>query len=1434
LLALSALITLIGGCLDAPTAPRHGEARLLLAAATTSPLSLQGFPSLAATAVRVRIRRGQTLLRDTTAAFPPASDTLRLVLTVPAAVGEQLTAELRVLAESLVVLDGTAPVTARADASAPPDVVPVAYRGPGADATTLVVAPRAGVAEVTDSLLIAAGATNAQQQPVPQLLVAWSSSDTTIATVSSTGRVRARTNGDTWIVARTPNGLRDSSRIRVVGAAQLAAVGSTVGVAPSSTALTAPFAVQLRDGAARPIAGSRVAWQITGDGTFANGRTADTTVTDSAGIARVTPTTGASGVTAQVAARSVQFRAPAQIGFVLVTRLPNVTRVWVGNDVTTDWAASNNWAPAGAPVATDTLLIPLVPGPRTPTLSAPVTVASVQLSPGAALAMGAFDLTVTASWKGRGASASATSGRVVAAGAATAIEGVLPGLLVTAGRATISDSTSTTGDVTIADGTLAVTTAPLAVGGNLQVINSGYLEQALATSEIVVQGDAEFRGGVAGTGLTLGVLEVRGAFRTLNANNSDARTFTPAVGHVVRLAGSANQTISIATPAFGSQHFGTVQVSKTGGAVTVLTDLLITQDLLVTSATTVTGGRTITLFRRLNTSTGSSLSGLSNIDLVGTATDFPLVSGLPPAQLTLSNARTVSSSTVYPGNLRVVNGTLSVPSTTLSVGGDLDLAGNGYLGQPDAASVVSVAGNVFFRGAVASAGLAAGRLDVVGNFTVQNANNSDTRTFLAATAHTVRLIGGLTQTVTLASPTASNGQAFGSLIIDKSAGSVVFTSAAEIRRHLRVLSPTPVSATGTLSVTDSLSAVAGSDLDGVSLIALIGTGTTFPIVAGVGPDTLDLYSSRTVTTNQSYGRTVRVREGTLTVSGATLFIGGTLDVRDNGYLAQPDPASVLRVMNVFFRGGVAGTGLANGTLEVGGNFTVQNANNSDTRTFTPASTHTVRLYGGQLQTVTLASPTIATGQAFGSLLIDKTGNAVQFTSSAQLRRHFIVQSPTQVTATGTISVTDSLVTAAGSNLSGVPLIELFGTPTTFPLVQGLPPALLDILNNRTLTTNATYPGTLRIRDFTTTVSNATLTIGGQLDVRDFGYLAQPDAGSVVSVAGDVTFRGGVVASGLTNGRLDVGGNLRVFNANNSDTRTFAPGLAHTVRMVGATDQSITLQSPADGQLQQFGNLVIEKPAGRVTFGSAVRALGDLLVRSATVLDGAQTITVSDSVSTVAGSDLSGLSLLVLVGTSVVFPDVVGTPPPFLDVYNSRTITSATDYPGALRVRNGALTIGATTAIVRGAFSVIDNGYLNQADPLSLLDVRGNVLFAGGVVQSGMTAGELRVGGNFSTANANNSDARTFVPSGSHVTALVGAAATTVSMVSPAVGTQQFRNLRIANPAGVTALTPVLATGTLSGTGTLVTGGFNVSVSACTLSRSVISGALGGLATACPP
>ncbi|MDX2183284.1 MAG: hypothetical protein SFW08_04790 [Gemmatimonadaceae bacterium] len=1436
LLAVLGLLAVGSGCTDLPTAPRAGAAQLQLGAVVTEPLTLQGFPSLRATAVRVRVRRGQALLRDTTAAFPSTTDTLRLELTVPAAIGEQLTADLRVLADSVLVLEGSAAVTARAAGDAPVDVIPVSYRGPGFDATTLAVAPRSGLIEVTDSVVVAAGATNAQQQPVPQVLIAWSSSDTTIATVSTTGRVRARANGDAWIVARTPNGLRDSSRIRVVGAAQLVAQGATVGIAPSSTALASPFAVVLRDGAARPIAGSRVAWQLTGDGTFANGLSVDTTVTDSAGVARVTASTGASGATSQVSARSVQFRAPTPVGFVVVTQLPNITRIFVGNDATTNWSAPNNWAPAGVPTAADSVLVPLLPGPRTPTLTSAVTVASVQIGPGAAVSIGAFDLTVTARWSARGASVAATTGRVVSSGAAVSVAGALPGLLVAGGRATVVDTVATTGDVTVSAGTLAVGPAPLAVGGQLLVIDNGYVEQLVASSRITVQGNAEFRGGVAGTGLANGVLEVGGNFTVQNANNGDTRTFPAAVTHTVRLVGGAAQSVSLQSPGPGQlQVLGSLLIDKSGGTVAFASPLEIRRHFRVLSATTVTSTGTLSVQDSLSTVLGSDLSGVPLVSLFGAGTSFPVVRGTPPAVLDLLNSRAVASNESYAGNVRVRSGTLTVSAATLSIGGTFDVRDDGLLAQPDAGSVVRVSGNTFFRGSPGGLGLVNGVLDVGGNFTVQNANNGDTRTFPAAAAHTLRLSGGAAQTVSLQSPGPGLLQVLGSLLIDKSGGNVAVTSAVEIRRHFRVLSATPVTASATISVTDSMSTVIGSDLSGVPLVALVGTGTTFPSVRGFRPDTLDLYSSRTVSSNESFDGTLRVRSGTLTVTNATLFVGGDLDIRDDGQLAQPDAGSVVRCsQTVFFRGAPGALGLVAGRLEVGGNFTVQNANNGDTRTFDAGSAHTVRLYSGGAQTVSFASPGISLRQTFGSLVIDKTDRPVTFATNAQMRRHFTVRSPTVVAAAGTISVTDSLATAVGSDLSAVARIELIGSGTTFPVVRGQAPALLDIYTARSVAANETYPGTIRIRDGITTVSGATLTIGGALSVIDNGYIAQPDAASAIAVAGDVTLRGGVGGSLLANGRIDVGGNFQVFNANNGDTRTFIPAAGHTVRLLGAGDQTITLQSPGDGLQQQFTNLIIEKPSGQVTLGSAVRALGDLLVRTPTIVGGGQPLTVSDSVSTVAGSSLAGLAVLSLVGTSTTFPDVAGAPPPFLDVNNARTVSTAADYPGAVRVRNGTLTIGATTAIIRGALSVIDNGYVAQSDPLSLLDVRGNVLFSGGVVQSGMTAGELRVGGNFASTNAGNGDARTFVPSGTHVTAMVGSSAATISMVSPVTGSQQFRNLRIANPAGVTALTPVLATGALSGTGLLNTGGFAIAVSSCALSRSVISGVLGGLATACPP
>ncbi|HXI20541.1 MAG TPA: hypothetical protein VNH46_05625, partial [Gemmatimonadales bacterium] len=202
-------------CSDNPTGPdRAGLATLRVAPvfdayARVAPLVLDN--------VRVIVVRPPA---DTAAvasrSVAAGTNQLQLGVTVPLrSSSEDLQVTLELYAGTTLLFSGTSTVHVTAGAPGSPQTVPVTYRGPGAQATAITVAPRDTTLSFGATFPFQASATDAQGQPVAQFYVSWSLPGApTGVTVDATGSITAPSARDTFFVkAVTPNGLADSTRV---------------------------------------------------------------------------------------------------------------------------------------------------------------------------------------------------------------------------------------------------------------------------------------------------------------------------------------------------------------------------------------------------------------------------------------------------------------------------------------------------------------------------------------------------------------------------------------------------------------------------------------------------------------------------------------------------------------------------------------------------------------------------------------------------------------------------------------------------------------------------------------------------------------------------------------------------------------------------------------------------------------------------------------------------------------------------------------------------------------------------------------------------------------------------------------------------------------------------------------------------------------------
>ena len=311
--ALLGAALLLVACRDS-ISPRVAAARLAIVPV------LPASPARAVLAMnRVRlvvVRPPEETLLDRTYTFPSDASELTIDENVPL-VGEveELEISVTLLSDGTELFSGSTLVEVRAGRDATPVEVPVAYIGPGANIASLAIAPRDTVIPFGGQVSFRASAIDAQQQPVPDFFVSWTSNDP--ARVPSTTGVLQGGNARATVVvtARAPNGVFSTSTVTVAPpAASIVKVAGDNQSAPVGARLPQLLEVEVRAADNLPVAGAVV--------TFAaqNGGSVDraTVTTDASGRAStgavLGPGTGSQSFTASVpGAGSVTFAATATI-----------------------------------------------------------------------------------------------------------------------------------------------------------------------------------------------------------------------------------------------------------------------------------------------------------------------------------------------------------------------------------------------------------------------------------------------------------------------------------------------------------------------------------------------------------------------------------------------------------------------------------------------------------------------------------------------------------------------------------------------------------------------------------------------------------------------------------------------------------------------------------------------------------------------------------------------------------------------------------------------------------------------------------------------------------------------------------------------------------------------------------------------------------------
>jgi len=294
LAVLAAIATMAIACSDAPTNsdPESGRGQIGLAPSFSASATL-AYQQLAAfgtevTRVHVRLVAPDGSTRDTSIAFPVTMSELEVELQVPLrTAGQTFRADLELLnSDGVVLFSGSQQVVAQISigrAGRAPASVQLNYTGPGAGAKSVAVSPATGSILGGASLPVTAIGKDANGGQLADLLVRWTTSDATIATVTPTGNSVATVTstgkrGSVTISAMTPLGLAGTSVLSVIPtAAKLVVISGSGQTGAAGDSLAQPFVVEVQAVDNLPVPNAPVSFRaVTAGGSVAiAGATAD-------------------------------------------------------------------------------------------------------------------------------------------------------------------------------------------------------------------------------------------------------------------------------------------------------------------------------------------------------------------------------------------------------------------------------------------------------------------------------------------------------------------------------------------------------------------------------------------------------------------------------------------------------------------------------------------------------------------------------------------------------------------------------------------------------------------------------------------------------------------------------------------------------------------------------------------------------------------------------------------------------------------------------------------------------------------------------------------------------------------------------------------------------------------------------------------------------
>ncbi len=587
----------------------------------------------------------------------------------------------------------------------------------------------------------------------------------------------------------------------------------------------------------------------------------------------------------------------------------------------------------------------------------------------------------------------------------------------------------------------------------------------------------------------------------------------------------------------------------------------------------------------------------------------------------------------------------------------------------------------------------------------------------------------------------------------------------------------------------------GATLTGTDDVVMA-QSTTAQLAAVAMPGLIVSGPNVTITGNTQINGRIEVESGgSLDIGASTVVATGRLRVTGGARLRMTNASARLTVSGeAFFDGSDMGNNdLTAGQLDLKGNFI---AAADYYQSYRATGTHSTRFVGTVPQTISMAYPDAGVAHSqFANVVFS---NPAGVTLATDVYASVVsVIGATAITG-GRINVGQSLSSASGSSLAGVPVVGVYEAGGTFPSFGGTPPAALNFGSGSTITVPSnSFPGDVDVNNGTILdIGASTVTFGGSLTYSTGARLRMNNAAGRLTVNGNATFNATDMGDGdLTAGTLEIRGN---FTAGAGYYQAFRASGSHLTKFTGSSPQTISMAYGDNDAHTRFQNLDLLNAAG-ISFAAAVAARGNVNVSSATAVTGGR-LYVGGLLTSPAGSSLSGIQdVYVYAGTS--FPNVTGAAPPMTYLNTGTTVVApSATYAGAVTVAGATTLDMASSALtINGSLTYTTGARLRMNNAGGYLLVKGDASFNGNDMGNGdLTAGTLEIRGNFS---AGSGYYQAFRATDAHLTRFTGTTTQSISMVYPNDAQTRFENVELSNAAGITLSTPVMAHGSVSVLGT---------------------------------